>query len=799
MRKIRFKPVAAIAAALAPLMVAAGVINYTATYDYSKLTLGTDTLGGVTYTTVNYDGLKNGGAPGMPSLPIDYLRFSVPYNATNFSVTASIGATVITSIGHLVYPCQAPCDTTPMAITLPDSSAYYTNTLYPSQRAWVVDEGFLAGENHIVTVAVMPIAYKHSSSGMMRNSIRKSSTIQLTLNYNLTDSPPINPIIRESDSLRNKGYELTQSLVVNADSVEAYAPLLNRGGFSDFPNMPDDPLSNEIFQIMTHPYLIVTTSELSNSVRRIAALKKQKGYNVKVVTIDQIMRNPMVNQGDVVRVEGSSYVAYSDSAGVLRQFLKNAYKYWGVKYVILNGNIPYRMTTLQLCQKDTDMVSFPSDLYYGDLNGDWSIGQIDYQPELFVGRIIAKNEDQICNYSDKLFRYELNPGNGDRNYLDRIIYSVGYDMAAAGELQNARYYFNRIFSETKVLRESSDINDTSKFPSGKHIIDSINARQYGFISFNHHGFPGGLLTYGFRNRHIKDDFKFLWAIDSVHIFADDPDHCDDDPSTGNGLNNMNNRYYPSVCYSTSCSTIPYNVLPGYELLPMNLGESFTTGKGYGGPAFIGNTNTSYTPSTGELELLFGGRLYNNAEYNIGIANGMAKSLYYTILDTVARRLVPVVQNLLGDPEFEIWTDTPEEYSNITVTRLNNSISISGISGADSTIVAYTDNNGNAQTRVTSSETTFNNVSPNGTIMLYKHNYIPYIAPLFLQNVALSNSQYVIASDVTAGESVDSIRTPGYVTVKSGVEYEIEASGTVTLSDGFSVEKGATFAVYPSSF
>lgn len=31
------------------------------------------------------------------------------------------------------------------------------------------------------------------------------------------------------------------------------------------------------------------------------------------------------------------------------------------------------------------------------------------------------------------------------------------------------------------------------------------------------------------------------------------------------------------------------------------------------------------------------------------------------------------------------------------------------------------------------------------------------------------------------------------------EYEIEASGTVTLQDGFKVEKGATFAVYPSSF
>ena len=75
----------------------------------------------------------------------------------------------------------------------------------------------------------------------------------------------------------------------------------------------------------------------------------------------------------------------------------------------------------------------------------------------------------------------------------------------------------------------------------------------------------------------------------------------------------------------------------------------------------------------------------------------------------------------------------------------------------------------------------------------------FIAPLVLQKVDLNRSQYVIASDVTAGNSVDSGRTNGDVTVKSGIEYEIEASGTVTLEGGFSVEKGATFAVYPSCF
>jgi hypothetical protein len=40
---------------------------------------------------------------------------------------------------------------------------------------------------------------------------------------------------------------------------------------------------------------------------------------------------------------------------------------------------------------------------------------------------------------------------------------------------------------------------------------------------------------------------------------------------------------------------------------------------------------------------------------------------------------------------------------------------------------------------------------------------------------------------------------GNVVVKSGVEYEIEATGTVTLEYGFKVKKGATFAVYPACF
>ena len=50
-----------------------------------------------------------------------------------------------------------------------------------------------------------------------------------------------------------------------------------------------------------------------------------------------------------------------------------------------------------------------------------------------------------------------------------------------------------------------------------------------------------------------------------------------------------------------------------------------------------------------------------------------------------------------------------------------------------------------------------------------------------------------------GRAVDSQRTQGDVVVEDGVEYEIEASGTVTLQVGFKVEKGARFTVKPSTY
>ena len=84
-------------------------------------------------------------------------------------------------------------------------------------------------------------------------------------------------------------------------------------------------------------------------------------------------------------------------------------------------------------------------------------------------------------------------------------------------------------------------------------------------------------------------------------------------------------------------------------------------------------------------------------------------------------------------------------------------------------------------------------------MVRSHRKLPYIAPLVLQNTTIGNSQYVIASDVIAGNYVDSGRTAGDVIIASGVDYEIEHKDSVTLAPGFKVEKGASLTIKPSDY
>lgn len=779
-------------------------ILYTANYTGTPV-LGTDTLGGVTYATVGYGDLYNDGQPGMPYLPVDYLRFSVPYNATNFRVTATCPVMYKTTrnLSHLVYPSQPPRlmnDTTPVVITLPDSTAYSAGGSYPMQQAWVVDEGFLDGENHIVTVAVMPFVYKRTSTS---DKLEQWKRVNVRLQYDLSDSLAMYPIVRNDSTMREEGYNLARSMVVNPGQVKTFAPVdisndfdslginlygatgdgLNGGGYGgstpvlpplDSLEVDTTGLHTGVMYMNDIKYLIVTTADLFHSMRRLAALKRQKGYTVAVVTMDQVMHDPDACLGDKIKqADGTDSIFYNDSAGVLRQFLRKCYTRSKTEFVLLAGSkIPYR-----ILNDNTNMPKGHGDMYYCDLNANW-IDSIDRGPELYVGRLLGNHPDQFENYTDKLFQYELNPGSGDYSYLKNMIFTEGRDFIQ--QLNLFKYKLSTFFPNQIVITERAK----EHYPKGRDIIDTIIISKPAFmVSFNH-GCSSSIKVYGTD----ADGSKYtLWSIDTIRPLPNVNDN-----EVGNGLNQMKNRYYPMVYYALSCETMPYYKKHSYDA-DISYGESFTMGKNYGGPVYMGNTGVVGREELSKLAKQLAAQLING-NYIMGSANALSKYNY----DDNKKNEISVNHNYLGDPALEIWTDVPHEFSNISISRTNNSVAVSGID-CDSATVVYLHNGIVIKKVATSSSITFNGVSPNGQLIVYKHNYLPFIAPIQLQNVNLALSQYVIATDVTAGKRIDTNRSTGNVTVKTGTNYEIEASGTVTLNDGFIVERGSTFAVYPSTF
>ena len=93
-----------------------------------------------------------------------------------------------------------------------------------------------------------------------------------------------------------------------------------------------------------------------------------------------------------------------------------------------------------------------------------------------------------------------------------------------------------------------------------------------------------------------------------------------------------------------------------------------------------------------------------------------------------------------------------------------------------------------------SPASFSGVPTNYTVTITKHNYIPYIAPLYLQNESVSGTHYVHTNDVHMGSNVTTEKQSGDFVITSSANVIIEPIGEVTLNSGFKVDLGGEFEI-----
>ena len=792
-------------AALMLLLTSGGISAATETvtrlYDGTLLTKTVRTVDGVQYTHLSWLGLDATRMPGAPEMPVEYIRFLVPVYTNNFRVTVTTGGLSRQTLDAPVFPSQEPVPTSyegPVEFTVPDPQ-YYSAT--QPIRAEYVEDGFVDGCNHIVTVAVYPASYDDASL-----SVTTASTVNVTLEYDSCtaaelESTPIFPP-------RASKYLDLKSMVVNGERTanRLYAPREKAS--------PDAP----------EYYYIITPRNLEEAFQDLAIWKRQKGYNVIVKCIEDICADPSYEVGATYYWDGKTPQEVLDSAMSLRCYLKDEFQEHGHFFCLLAGDwrtsMPIRKATLDESCTDNGEFSIPTDIYFSNFaeemplirRKNMTIYSIDlnktsFTPSIAVGRLLCATPEEVENNFYKLRMYEANPGYGDNEYLSKGVFFEGcgidwkdsvyiHTNCIQGNSKELRpecqfldsiILFQDYYHVTKAgLKLDSNAycsEDTLYGPTALEIMREIETS--GFSSWHAHGTPYGISCGVYSNVIYSHDSRIGLKPYLGTRYNNYPN---------SGLNNVSNYGKPGFVYSISCDNAPFDVLTWgegntteFKFNDTNLGRTWTVGGRNGGPAAVMNTRNGRVSIFPE-KIAFSSQIEYNWLLKIINIHKIGESFRQAIQDyNIGSKLALAPANLIGDPEFEIWLGKPNEF-NFEIIPLETGIQIFGDIPDSVSLIAYNGDDNLTEHLNAQPETIISKFNGEFCISLWKPNYLPIIT-LYGQNGTLEISKKYVVRNAVLGRSSANISSTQAYTIGDGGKLEVEAIDKISTFAGFIIENG----------
>ncbi len=748
-------------------------LHLTFHYSLSELSFVNDTTEyGVFVKTVWKDAFNGAEDVGMPELPAFYHTVQIADNIIVDTVKITLSNGISDFLAHPLMPHQQPIPTgypieEPQFIK--NERVYQKNDVLPHNNLidYRVDQ---ARDGNFLSLTIAPIQYNPATNA-----------------YTAYSEVEVEVLTHEEDSRLRA----------------------TRRAYRDI-------------GIPFYEYVIITSAQLAPAFEPFAEWKRAKGYDVGIVHISDILNNPNLEAGDTI-------TNVADNAGKLRQYLIYSYNAVQTKYVLLGGDytvVPIRYARAYHEYEDTnhniihiDTINIPSDFYYAELNSDWDTNNngiledffniseyygdnIDYGAEVYVGRLLCTEVEEVKNWTKKVLQYEINPGNGDYSYLGEALITQSDHMQSSYQAESIRQQLQgnlnvSIFSETP-----SYIDSFPSFPKGADVITALNNTHYGLYSnFNH----GGPLNYGTATYLCAGNGHDVhWGVSAM----DDYDEHDEllnssKPETGNGFDNLTNTKHPSIMYSTSCKNMPFD----QYLTPngtYNLGRVFTCRSNGGGPAYLGNTRDGWISESIKLYRYFLNQILGNQHINhLGIAEALSKSYTTYSFNIFYKNYLLHSHNLLGCPEMSLYTRIPSTFDNVVVNYTNNHMTVStgitdsvecriclaGIVDGAYRQFVYTDR----------SNVTFDTIPETYTLVVSMPNYIPYVwtnNTCFLQNQGISNSRTYNGCDIfTIGSDINPIQPYGNVSIENGGNVEINVGDKVIIQNDFEVKLGGQLLIH----
>lgn len=328
--------------------------------------------------------------PGEPILPVVTKTFEYPFGTHISHIECVTSGIQDKQLPLKISPASTPVTNPVDYQSLPENTAIYdADQFFPD--AWY--------------------SY-HLTAGLNQNNVL---TMFLTIQLNPIRYNPVENRIQALDDL-----------TINVTYAPSFHPFI--------------PLSDAFDMI------IICYDDYASLLEPLVVHKNNHGIQTKLVTLSEI------TDGTYFPTEGR------DTQEKIKYFIKNAKEAWNITYVMLVGNyaqIPVRYSYI-LTDPGTiyEEDKFPSDLYYADLynangtfcswdtnnNGlysEWSKSPIkednvDFVPDVYVGRLACMVKSEVKTIVDKIVTYENTVAGGD--WFNRMVVAGGdtYDKSIEG-------------------------------------------------------------------------------------------------------------------------------------------------------------------------------------------------------------------------------------------------------------------------------------------------------------------------------------------------------------------------------
>ena len=575
-----------------------------------------------------------------------------------------------------------------------------------------------------INIGIIPFVFYPEQS-----QLRVYTSLTVKLSYTEDDTKKVSS--RQGD-ITQRRKEMYSNLILNYSYLETET----------------EATLKSISEDDNYDMLIITADDYESSIKGLQMWKLKKGIIAKVVTLSET----------------------GSSSSAIKSYITQEYNDHDIEYALLVGD----NTDIPIYEWGV-WPSYPncymwSDYYYGCVSPG---GDTDYEAEVEIGRFSVSSTTELNNTVSKTINYETNPPVS--NWTEKsllIAHMQGAPDRYQGckeEIREATDTDNGTYSEMYPTFDkaygASTANDGNN-ATNSTITTAINSGR-GIVNYRGHG--------------MTDRWRSGWSSEG--------DAYDDE------ISSLSNATMHPIIFSVACWN---GNIVHYDEDNSNTSchaEMFTNISN-GAVAYLGATIGSPTTHNHTFDKQLYNYAFDIGTHNLGNVITEAKIRTMTLHPESASSGYPhnnatriaKIYVLFGDPSLEIWSDTPNQFSNVSVTESGSTVTVStGVSDCDIIICSMDYGVSYYEKDEGVSSSTFTNVVKPYYVTVIKHNYVPYQYPedIDIEDVTFSSDSYVYGNNINVIDNV---------TIESGVDVIFEAEQNFNMLTNFECELGGTFEV-----